>query len=146
MAAETRPAGGRGERRAGIQEHLDEALLESLAVDELRRGRDLEAHPGCHLLPPQEVCGTSKILGSRIRAGAEERAIDLRPSDVLDGLQICRVRRARALRARSMSGTSGRRHCRAAVPVAASPAANAPTAPTMFVWLSLPITRSQGWA
>ena len=34
----------------------------------------------------------------------------------------------------------------AAVSVAPIPAANAPTAPTMFVWLSLPITRSHGWA
>src|SRR5207245_1278381 len=97
--AKTRSTGRRGERRAGIQEHLDEALLECLAVDDLGRGRDLEPHPGGHLLPPKEVRGDSKILDSGVRAGAEERDIDLRPFDVLDGLQVRRVRRARDLRA-----------------------------------------------
>src|SRR3989442_8173851 len=87
-------ARGRGERRSGVHEDFHEALLERLAVDDLRCGRDLEAHAGCDLLAPQEFGRDSKILDPGVRARAEERDVDLRPRDVLDGLEIRRIRRA----------------------------------------------------
>src|SRR2546426_12119730 len=59
----------------------------------MRCGLDLKPHAGFHILAPQEFGRDSKILDPGVRARAEERDVDLRPRDVLDWLEIRRIRR-----------------------------------------------------
>src|SRR5207247_10134214 len=68
------------------------------AVDALCCRRNLEAYSRRELFPAEKFRGDPEILDPCVRARAEERHVDLRPLDVLDGLEIRRIRRARDLR------------------------------------------------
>src|SRR2546429_9694778 len=62
VAPEARAAGRRGERRPGVHEDLDQAVLERLAIDDLRGRGDLEPTAPCDLLALQPFHRDAPVL------------------------------------------------------------------------------------